>query len=226
MDITTYKKIVIDGGAILFDLSNNKITIQNKIKYSECTQVGILEILKKIKNNNTFIIGSYYSENLESKWSGNDIEASVSGSINKNDCLTKNEFKTAVYRELQEELRIKTKKLKLCCSAIYENFKTNYINIYSTCIKDCDPIKEIKKQDKVYDFRFKKIGCVVYGSFDEMKEYIDKLSKIEYKNYIQNDSIGALAIISLETAIKQTEYAYSFFEKYRHIKKYECKFYD
>jgi len=171
-------------------------------------------------------------------WSGGDTQSVGSGFVNKNDVSMNDyeyEYENATKREICEELYMIPNEIKLCCDSKYMgNIKNKYgykeqiihsVKIYSVKINNCYNLKNdevIEIINKKDDIRYKRIGYIVWGTFEECYEYINKMDIYNKKN---SDNIDGIAIVSLDKAIEMAQYARNNFKEYRGISDYEsCVF--
>jgi hypothetical protein len=217
---------------------NDKNIITSEIKFSECSQVGGLESLLKLKEENNdkniFIMCPYYGENKKATnelWSGGDTQSVGSGFVNKNDAY-ENEYENATKREICEELYMMPNEMKLCCDAQYMGCVKNkfgvkeqikhYVKIYSVKINNCIYMRNDNVINKKNDIRYKRIGYIIWGTFEECYDYINKMDIYDGKN---SDNIDGIAIVSIDKAIDMAQYAKGRFVEYRGVSEYECEVY-
>jgi hypothetical protein len=198
------------------------------VKFSWATQLGLLESLKKLKQNlmskkidvrNICVFGPKYAI-------CGDLQAGGGGKLKKvlmfdpktnRKCYEREEFSVGAKRELQEELRFLPTRMTLMCESKYENKihgRKDLIvtKIFGARVSECIPIRkfDVKRflggRYSHEDILTSKIGYVPWGTTEECFKLLKSLD-VASPTEMLIDNIDTVSFVSIDKAIEIAECA-------------------
>lgn len=167
----------------------------NKIyKVSDYLPQGMKKVLQERWKSDEFyeddyIIGPLYTQN--------DYQVGVTGGVKQNEM-----YRMAITRELGEEIGLVPISFRYLRKEKDIQDRNRTLVVYTLKYKNCTNILDHQHKlelDKGSDDRRKKVGCFVYGSKQEVKNFFSKEHIYTYKS---NDNIKGIVAIAVEDIVQ------------------------
>jgi len=164
---------------IKYNLNDNVIEEEKNSKISCFLPTHLKDLIKDL-DENYYILGVQYVDE--------DIQVGITGSSNY-----KENWKRTLTRELAEELKLYPNFDKIESEKLYEEDGKNWF----CCKLNIDNTKISLNQDFKQEFKSrawgKKIGIVVYGTYEKLYEILNS----NYNEYKPNDNISHIVMVNV-----------------------------
>lgn len=174
----------------IFDINNVNVLPKNKYKWSTYFPMPMKIALynKSIKNHHYIICPLY---------TNGDIQAGVTGGVGKHE-----QYKDGILRELGEEIGLvpyNKYNIKFIVNRKIGKFKNKKMSTYISNIVNLHPVEKhfnnIKLLDDEDDSRYRKVGCLVYGT---KKRILNFLENDNIYRYFSHDNIIGIVAVNVK----------------------------
>jgi len=176
----------------VFNTNNTYILPTNKYKWSGYFPEPMKKALynKSVKNNHYIICPLY---------TNGDIQAGVTGGVGVYE-----KYKDGIIRELGEEIGLVPYNKYNIKFIVNQKIGHKKMSTYISNIVDLHPVEKqwhnVKLLDDEDDSRYKKVGCLVYGT---KKRALKFLNTDNIYRYFSHDNIIGIVAVNVKTIKKQ-----------------------